>query len=642
MVGTPRRYGTGVHDDLEDLQASHVYDLTTDDDEEGAENAQLIEDIKDDDFDDSENPIPQDNEVEVVYLFERQTFRDNEERWMAGLPAPPPRRPKGSKPKRQAFVAWEPRVKTEHPYHILDSCVLPSGDRLLPGNFVEVRSPPNFKLKSEDFFKIKKIFELNEQVILRGWIYRRTNTLEGMLSRNLNEVYQVLQRNLEDPRDIETQSLHDIPLLQVWRVRELVTTNCTFPEHSFRDGQDFSHMSSNTVVAFAKPNLHLTCRWQRVFFYKTKMDLEYGVTSQRAVLRITETECAKGFATPDAVLRGAYAKFRSDGLCFGDIFAGAGGVSSGAREAGFSPKFAVDKNGPACRTYRLNFRDTQVFEEEVFYYLTIRDHIDSHTCVIHISSVCKTLSPAHTVQGQDDDDNAATLYVISDILTKNRPRICTLEQTAGALQPRHMPIFNSFVQQFTIMGYSVRWGLQNLSEFGVPQSRKRLIMIASCPGHPLPDFPKPTHGPGLLPFVTVAEALAPVTPGLPNHILPKIIRPGRYRPYSPHQLLPGCITTTGGQNWHPNGARLYTVRELACLQTFPLDHVFIGTRGQTMCQVGNAVPPRYSKLLYQEIMKVLLEVEQVDKYGTSHDQPILLDDEEDVQMDLNRITIELD
>ncbi|KAH0159609.1 S-adenosyl-L-methionine-dependent methyltransferase, partial [Aureobasidium melanogenum] len=610
-----RREHVGSYEDPIDLEGANdcpLYELMDSDDDSDTERVQFVEDLDDDDFGDSDLPKTVD-EPDVVFLYQRQAIRDHHHRWGGSGVIRPARERRTRKQKKRPFAAWEPRAMFQEGTQLEDGCVMPCGSLLAVGDFVELRSPVGFLFKSEDFFQISSIFRHDGQTFLRGWIYRRTNTLEGMLPRNLNEVYKVLQYVLGDDRDVETQSLHDIPLTRVWRRRKLVCTNRDYPEMSFRDEVDFTGASNELIVALAKPVLHLTCRWRRVFVYRCISDLEAGVVSQKAILRLTENESDFGRSTPDRVLRGRFAKCRPDHVDFGDIFAGGGGVSSGAREAGFKVKFALDKNSSACATYRSNFPEATVFEEEVYSYLTTRFHPDSNTCVIHISSVCKTLSPAHTVDGRDDEANAATLYVVSDILSKTRPRVCTLEQTAGALHPRHTSVFNSFVQQFTSMGYSVRWALQNLSEFGVPQSRKRLIMIASCAGHPLPEFPTPTHGEGHLPFVTVAEALAPIAPGAPNHIMPTIVRPGKYVPYDPYQLLPGCITTTGGQNWHPDGARLFTVRELACLQTFPLEHVFVGNRGQTMCQVGNAVPPRYSTLLYEEIMRVLLEVESMDR-----------------------------
>ncbi|KEQ59674.1 S-adenosyl-L-methionine-dependent methyltransferase, partial [Aureobasidium melanogenum CBS 110374] len=305
---------------------------------------------------------------------------------------------------------------------------------------------------------------------------------------------------------------------------------------------------------------------------------------------------------------------------FADFYCGAGGVSAGAKQAGFKIVYGVDHDRDACSTYRLNFPGTTVFEESINYNLTVRVQENAHVRCVHMSTVCKTISTAYTVRGKNHDANEATLFTISDILRKTTPMVATLEQTFGALNPGKIQLFNSFVLQFTSMNYSVRWAVHTLSEYGVPQARKRLIMIASCPGHPLPDFPMPTHAasplepvPGLRPSVTIAEALQPIRPNTPNHN-PAALPAKDLAPYSPHQLVRGCITTSGGQNnWHPSGKRHFTEREYACLQTFPLDHVFVGTRSSVIQQVGNAVPPAFSQKLFESIRKTFEEVDKQDR-----------------------------
>jgi len=68
--------------------------------------------------------------------------------------------------------------------------------------------------------------------------------------------------------------------------------------------------------------------------------------------------------------------------------------------------------------------------------------------------------------------------------------------------------------------------------------------------------------------------------------------------------LANCITTSGGvNNYHPSGRRNFTTRELACLQTFPLDHLFLGPYVKK--QIGNAVPPKFAKLIFKHIIQQL-------------------------------------
>lgn len=74
--------------------------------------------------------------------------------------------------------------------------------------------------------------------------------------------------------------------------------------------------------------------------------------------------------------------------------------------------------------------------------------------------------------------NTATLFAIGHLLSKTKPRVVTLEQTAGLVQ-RHPDFFNALVQMFTVHGFSIHWRLLNCADFGLPQSRLRLFIIAS-------------------------------------------------------------------------------------------------------------------------------------------------------------------
>lgn len=75
--------------------------------------------------------------------------------------------------------------------------------------------------------------------------------------------------------------------------------------------------------------------------------------------------------------------------------------------------------------------------------------------------------------------------------------------------------------------------------------------------------------------------------------------------YDPHGFLKGCITTSGGDNYHYEGTRRYTVREMALFQTFHYEYQFFGSRTQTMKQVGNAFPPSIAETMYKTIVMTL-------------------------------------
>ena len=70
-----------------------------------------------------------------------------------------------------------------------------------------------------------------------------------------------------------------------------------------------------------------------------------------------------------------------------------------------------------------------------------------------------------------------------------------------------------------------------------------------------------------------------------------------------------CMTTNGQGQVHPSGKRAFTNREWACLQGFPLEHVF--GKKEVKKQIGNAVPPIFAKALMEHIKKSLMKADGV-------------------------------
>lgn len=138
-------------------------------------------------------------------------------------------------------------------------------------------------------------------------------------------------------------------------------------------------------------------------------------------------------------------------------------------------------------------------------------------------------------------------------------------------------------------------------------------VVSPSPGEILPDFPSPTHRrfPNNfnhpLPAFTINDAIDSLTfdTDAPDHD-PKFLGQG----ISNLQLdgLSGTIVGKGAERRHPNGTRKFTVRELACLQTFPVDPYFKfrGNATERKKQIGNVVPPRFAKLLFEEVVGSLV------------------------------------
>jgi DNA (cytosine-5)-methyltransferase 1 len=88
---------------------------------------------------------------------------------------------------------------------------------------------------------------------------------------------------------------------------------------------------------------------------------------------------------------------------------------------------------------------------------------------------------------------------------------------------------------------------------------------------------------------------------------PNCMIPRNKEPYNAYNtMVRGCITRSGGdQNYHPSGTRDFTPRELALLQSFPLNYHFKGSNTEARKQIGNAFPPVVAREIFHVIAQTL-------------------------------------
>lgn len=135
-------------------------------------------------------------------------------------------------------------------------------------------------------------------------------------------------------------------------------------------------------------------------------------------------------------------------------------------------------------------------------------------------------------------------------------------------------------------------------------------------------------GPGLLPVVTIGKAIDNIPGDTPNHDWEQLLAESESHeekrrengyvrtdrpPYSKNELAKTLTTNGGAKAYHYSGKRRFTEREVACLQTFPIDFQFAlnGVRRQ----VGNAVPPLLAKALYKHIAASLRATDKDEMCG---------------------------
>ncbi|KAI4117937.1 MAG: hypothetical protein LQ345_001929, partial [Seirophora villosa] len=518
------------------------------------------------------------------------------------------------------------------------------------------------ELGDGDLMRIAAILQdkRTKEIHIRGPRFRRASRFRGLFDQHLNELVMLIEHN--EPRLLyeEPQMQTDadfVPSRDVIRLREMILTNEAYPAYSFKE----SRQSKWRSRAEAREQGRLVCRWKLTMIYRMKATRKACVQMSIEKLRADASdhnyrakdeylreefrgETIKGGSSP-AWLKGEEYFDRSrqklnQGIdilhrrkfctphtnkvdlttyvpqgeptqryTFGDAFCGTGGASSGAKSAGFRIDWGFDFDPAAIESYKQNFFATrcEAMPAHIFVTCIKENHIVD---VIHLSPPCKTFSPAHTREGQNDEMNSSSFFAVEELLKKTKPRIVTLENTFGLVE-RWRDWLNCMVRFFTALGFSVRWKVFNLAEYGLPQARRRLIVFASCsPGEKLPDFPEPTHGPGLLPLATINDAIARIPRGFANHDVQGAIQRNA-APYDGALPLRNCVTTGGTLDIHPCGRRSFTDRELACLQGFGLEHIF-GPTGVKK-QIGNAFPPFVALIFFSHIRRQLEEADRTTR-----------------------------
>ena len=195
-----------------------------------------------------------------------------------------------------------------------------------------------------------------------------------------------------------------------------------------------------------------------------------------------------------------------------DLFAGAGGLSLGFEQAGFDVWAAVEVDPIHCAVHEFNFPQTKIICASVSDLTGAKIRSLAGIGERDIDAViggapCQGFSLIGK-RSIDDPRN----FLVQDfvrLVQELQPKFCVFENVKGLTVGKHKQFLTELIESLQLAGYSVKLPYQvlNAADFGVPQNRHRLFLIAGRKTETLPDYPAPTAGRTL-----VAQAIS----DLPN------------------------------------------------------------------------------------------------------------------------------
>ena len=337
---------------------------------------------------------------------------------------------------------------------------------------------------------------------------------------------------------------------------------------------------------------------------------------------------------------------------FYDFFSGCGGTSRGMQAAGLTVRLGIDWDHDAQETFESNFEEARFLcrdirglkAKELIPYIPLER---KRPVVFGACAPCQPFSKQN--RHREGDDHRRTLLTeFHRFVRVFRPEYLFLENVPelhGDGKPDGP--FAEFIDLLERMKYWHAHDVVMAYHYGVPQRRRRLILIASRLGSIA--FPERTHGPNTnnprlpgvwdrishLPAIKAGEthpsvanhraaALSPTnleriasTPkGGSRADWPKELELSCHKGYSGHTDVYGrlvkdqpapalttrCTSLSNGRFGHPTQNRAISVREAACIQTFPMGFVFRGNLDSMARQVGNAVPVQLARVFGRAIL----------------------------------------
>ena len=335
-----------------------------------------------------------------------------------------------------------------------------------------------------------------------------------------------------------------------------------------------------------------------------------------------------------------------------DLFCGIGGLSYGMKSLGFHILAGYDLDCTCQYAYEIN-------NEAEFNYKDVRTITKDDIIPLYSKKAIKVLAgcapcqpfSSYAFKNKNKDPNKYDLlYEFGRLVKEVQPDIVTMENVPSIAAFKLKSVLPDFVQTLKEQNYYVKYHMVYCPDYGVPQTRKRLVLLASKLGE-IDLIPK-THTPKM--YVSVRDVIGDLPilmagESCPTDPLHKCAALGEMNlkrmkatPYGggwkdwPEDLRLECHKRPSGSSFgsvygrmkwdepsptmttqctgigngrfgHPEQDRAISVREAALLQTFPMNYRFFENESEVSITkasryIGNAVPPRLGEVIAESII----------------------------------------
>lgn len=327
---------------------------------------------------------------------------------------------------------------------------------------------------------------------------------------------------------------------------------------------------------------------------------------------------------------------------------GIGGGTRGFLDGGIRILRGIDKDKNCQKTYEENNKPAKFLHKNILDLTSdeLLSGIDRENDSKFAIIACAPCQPFSRAGVQDPEDiRTSSILAVNKFIYDIKPDFVFVENVPGFMK-FYPEIYEQFLEPYNEMNYHYDCDVVNLRVYGVPQNRRRYLFLASRDYEI--QLPEPTHGSGLLPFVTVRNVIEPFSllepneyhRGAPNHdcynLTEKTINRLKHTPSDggswkdwPEELILDChkerkghydvygrmrwdepgptitcrsINVSNGRFAHPIHNRGISVREAAALQTFSNNFIFYESLTASARYIGNAVPPIVAKKIAEKII----------------------------------------